>query len=163
MECELLAATLIKSTDSADYHFATPLPATPGETLGKSVNLIVVATGKSDQLSDEFFQPSGALGKSDGSSGEQVGLGNQARTLVGVGLIGRDVDGLLAETLNETKADRRLFDQKGGGMISALEVHDLSFQRVERKAATHDFQNEKDLLANQKNHSSRIVPGFRFT
>ena len=78
---------LIKSKDSADYHFATPLPATPGETLGKSVNLIVVATGKGEQLGNEFFQPSGALGKSDGSSGEQVGLGNQARTLVGVGLI----------------------------------------------------------------------------
>ena len=113
MECELLAATLIKSTDSADYHFATPLPATPGETLGKSVNLIVVATGKGDQLGDEFFQPSGALGKSDGSSGEQVGLGNQARTLVGVGLIGPDVDGLLAETLNETKADRRTLRSEG--------------------------------------------------
>ena len=51
----------------------------PGETQGKSVDLIVVATGKGDQLGDEFFQPSGALGKSDGSSGEQVGLGNQAR------------------------------------------------------------------------------------
>jgi hypothetical protein len=72
--------------------------------------------------------------------------------------MGRDVDGLLAETLNETKADRRLFDQKGGGMVPALEVHDLSFQRVERKAATHDFQNEKDLLANQKNDSSRVGP-----
>ena len=82
-----------------------------------------MATGKGDQLSDESFQPCGALGKSDGSSGEQVGLGNQARTLVGVGLIGRDVDRLLAETLNETKADRRLFDQKGGGMVSALEGH----------------------------------------
>ena len=40
---------LIKSKDSADYHFATPLPATPGETLGKSVNLIVVATGESQR------------------------------------------------------------------------------------------------------------------
>ena len=160
--CDFQQPHLVKPK-SADSHFATPLPATPGETLGQSVNLIVVPTGKSQQLSDEFFQPSGALGKSDGSSGKQVSLGNQARTLVGVGLIGRDVDGLLAETLNETKADRRLFDQKGGGMVSALEVHDLSFQRVERKAATHDFQNEKDLLANQKNDSSRLVPGFGFT
>ena len=64
--------------------------------MGKGVDLIVVATGKGEQLSNEFFQPSGAPGKTDGSSGEQVGLGNQARTLVGVGLIGRDVDGLLA-------------------------------------------------------------------
>jgi hypothetical protein len=29
--------------------------ATPGEALGKSVDLIVVATGKSEQLSDEFL------------------------------------------------------------------------------------------------------------
>jgi hypothetical protein len=52
--------------------------------LGKSVNLIVVPTGKSQQFGDEFFQPSGALGKSDGSSGEQAGLGNQARTPAGM-------------------------------------------------------------------------------
>jgi hypothetical protein len=83
--------------------------------------------------------------------------------LVGVGLIGPDVDGLLAETLNETKADRRLFDQKGGGMVPALEVHDLSFQRVERKAAMHYIKNVKNFLANQKNDSSRVVPGFGFT
>ena len=112
-KARLVKAHLIKSTDSADYHFTTPLPATPGETLGKSVNLIVVATGKGEQFGNEFFQPSGALGKSDGSSGEQVGLGNQARTLVGVGLIGPDVDGLLAETLNETKADRRTLRSEG--------------------------------------------------
>lgn len=117
---------LIKSTDSADYHFATPLPATPGETLGKSVNLIVVATGKGDQLGDEFFQPSGALGKSDGSSGEQVGLGNQARTLVGVGLIGPDVDGLLAETLNETKADRKLSIRRVEGWY--LRLRSMTFR-----------------------------------
>ena len=78
-KARLVKAHLVKPTDGADYHSATPLLTTPGETLGKSVNLIVVATGKGDQLGDEFFQPSGALGKSDGSSGEQVGLGNQAR------------------------------------------------------------------------------------
>jgi hypothetical protein len=37
--------------------------------LGESINLIVVATGKREQLSDEFFQPSGAPGKTDRSSG----------------------------------------------------------------------------------------------
>ena len=65
--------------DSADYNFATPLLATPGEALGESVNLIVVATGECEQLSDEFFQPSSAPGKTDRSSGEQIGLGNQSR------------------------------------------------------------------------------------
>jgi hypothetical protein len=79
--------------------------------LGESIDLIVVATGKREQLSDEFFQPSGAPGKTDRSSGEQIGLGNQSSALVGVGLIGRDVDGLLAQTLNETKADGRIFDE----------------------------------------------------
>jgi len=34
--------------------------ATPGEALGESIDLIVVATGKREQLSDEFFPPSGA-------------------------------------------------------------------------------------------------------
>jgi hypothetical protein len=42
-------------TVKTDYHFATPLLATPGKALGESVDLIVVATGKSEQLSDEFL------------------------------------------------------------------------------------------------------------
>jgi hypothetical protein len=42
--------------------------------LGASIDLIVEATGKSEQLSDEFFQPSGAPGKTDRSSGEQARL-----------------------------------------------------------------------------------------
>ena len=88
--------------------------------MGESIDLIVVATGKREQLSDEFFQPSGAPGKTDRSSGEQIGLGNQSSALVGVGLIGRDVDGLLAQTLNETKADWRIFDQKSGRTILRL-------------------------------------------
>ena len=62
---------LVTPTERADYHLATPLLATPGEALGESIDLIVVATGKREQLSDEFFQPSGAAGKTDRSSGEQ--------------------------------------------------------------------------------------------
>src|SRR3984893_4358917 len=123
-------------TVKTDYHLATPLLATPGEALGESVDLIVVATGKREQLSDEFFQPSGAPGKTDRSSGEQIGLGNQSSALVGVGLRGRDVDGVLAQTLNETKADGEIFDQKRGRTVPPLELHDLSLQRFERNAAT---------------------------
>jgi hypothetical protein len=44
--------------------------------LGERIDLIVVATRKREQLSDEFFQPSGTPGKTDRSSGEQIGLGN---------------------------------------------------------------------------------------
>jgi hypothetical protein len=72
--------------DKFDYHLSTPLLATPGEVLGESIDLIVVATGKREQLSDEFFQPSGAPGKTDRSSGEQIGLSNQSSALVGSGL-----------------------------------------------------------------------------
>jgi len=75
---------LVTPTERADYHLATPLLATPGEALGESIDLIVVATGKREQLSDEFFQPSGTPGKTDRSSGEQIGLGNQSSALVGV-------------------------------------------------------------------------------
>jgi len=60
---------LVTPTERADYHLATPLLATPGEALGESIDLIVVATGKREQLSDKFFQPSGAPGKTDRSSG----------------------------------------------------------------------------------------------
>jgi hypothetical protein len=82
---------LVTPTERADYHLATPLLAPPGEVLGESIDLIVVATGKREQLSDELFQPSGAPGKTDRSSGKQIGLGNQSSALVGVGLRGRDV------------------------------------------------------------------------
>jgi hypothetical protein len=57
-------------TVKTDYHFATPLLPSPGKALGESIDLIVVATGKGEQLSDEFLQPSGALGKTDRSTGE---------------------------------------------------------------------------------------------
>jgi hypothetical protein len=43
----------------------TPPVATPSKALSKSVTLIVVPAGKSEQLSDEFFQPSGAMWKPD--------------------------------------------------------------------------------------------------
>src|ERR1700730_11872247 len=114
-------------TVKTDKRLAIPLLATPGEALGEGIDLIVVATGKREQLTDEFFQPSGAPGKTDRSSGKQIGLGNQSSALVGIGLIGRDIDGLLAQTLNETKADLRIFDQKSGRIISPLELHDLFF------------------------------------
>jgi hypothetical protein len=56
-------------TVKIDYHFATPL-LSPGNALGESIDLIVVATGKGEQLSDEFLQPPGALGKTDRSTSE---------------------------------------------------------------------------------------------
>jgi hypothetical protein len=119
--------------------------------LGESVNLIVVATRKREQLSDEFFQPPCAPGN------EQIGLGNQSSALIGVGLIGRDVDGLLAQTLNETKADWRIFNQKSGRIIPSLELHDLFLQRVERKASMHNLKNVKNLVANQQNDTCGII------
>jgi hypothetical protein len=142
---------LVTPTERADYHLSTPLLATPGEALGERIDLIVVATGKREQLSDKFFQPSGAPGKTDRSSGEQIGLGNQSSALVGVRLIGGDVVGLLAQTLNETKADWRIFDQKSGSTVPPLEFHDLFLQRFERKAATHHLENVNNLFANQQN------------
>jgi hypothetical protein len=56
-------AFLVKPRDTVDSHSVTPLLATPGEALGESVNLIVVATGKSEQLSYEFFEPWSAPGR----------------------------------------------------------------------------------------------------
>jgi hypothetical protein len=49
-------------TAKTDYHFATPLLPSPGEALGEGVDMVVVATGKGEQLGDEFLYPSGALG-----------------------------------------------------------------------------------------------------
>jgi hypothetical protein len=50
--------------------------ATPGQALGESVNLIIVTAREGEQLSDEFFEPWSALGKTHRSSCEQIGLGN---------------------------------------------------------------------------------------
>jgi len=58
---------------------------------------------------------------------------------------------LLAQTLDETKADWRGFGQNSGGIVPPLELHDLSLQRFERKAATHHLKNKDYLIANQKN------------
>jgi len=44
----VIAANSTEPNERAGYHFAPPIPAAPGEALGESVNLIVVATGKSE-------------------------------------------------------------------------------------------------------------------
>src|SRR5450759_3059912 len=163
MDGVFVTDTLPKPTYTAFCRSAAPPLATPGEALGESVNLIVVATGKNEQLSDEFFQPSGAPRKTDRSSGEQIGLGNQSSALGGIGLIGRDVDGLLEQTLNETKADWRIFDQKSGRIVLPFDLHDLFLQRFERKAATHRLKNINNLVANQQNNKCGIIARFDFT
>ena len=80
--------------------------------------------------------------------------------LVSVGLRGRDVDRLLAQALNETKADRRIFNQKSGRTVPPLELHDLFLQRVERKASMHNLKNVKNLVANQQNDTCGIIARF---
>src|ERR1700722_5169823 len=146
----------------AGCRFATPVLTTPGEALGEGVNLIVVATGKREQLRDEVFQPSGTPGKPDRSTGEEIGLGNQASALVGVRLIGSNVDGLLAEALDETAAYRGVLDQKRGGAIASLDLHHVPFEGVKRKAAAHHFEDVRYLFANQQNHTSGVIAGFGF-
>jgi hypothetical protein len=70
-------------SDKFDCHLATPLLAAPGEALGESIDLIVVATGKREQLSDEFFQPSGAPGRrTDPPANRSVWAINRARLSV---------------------------------------------------------------------------------
>ena len=54
-------AALIKSNDSAYSCSAAPALAAPSKALGEGINLIVVPTGKSEQLSNEFLKPSSAL------------------------------------------------------------------------------------------------------
>ena len=54
-------ATSVEPYERAGYR--PPALAAPGESSGKRVNLIVMATRKREQLSDEFFEPWSALGK----------------------------------------------------------------------------------------------------
>ena len=46
--------------------------------MGESIDLIVLATGKREQLSDEFFQPSGALALQDAFEGAIEGPDHHA-------------------------------------------------------------------------------------
>ena len=80
--------------------------ATPCQALGEGIDLIVMAPGKRQQFSGEFLKPSGAPGKTNRAPGKQVGLRNHASPLVGVGLVGRDIDRLLAQALDQAAADR---------------------------------------------------------
>jgi hypothetical protein len=65
------------STNKAYAEFAA-FDAAPGEPLGESVNLIVVATGKSKQFRGELLKPSRAAGKTNRAAGKQVRLGDHA-------------------------------------------------------------------------------------
>jgi hypothetical protein len=67
---------------------------------------------------------------------------------------------LLAQTLNETKADWRVFNQKSGRIIPPPELHDFFLQRVEWKAATHNLKNVNYLVANQQNDTCGIIARF---
>ena len=53
----VLEPVSIKARDRVCSDPAAPALATPSKALGEGINLIVVPTGKSEQLSDEFFQP----------------------------------------------------------------------------------------------------------
>jgi hypothetical protein len=46
-----------------------------------------MAPGKSEYFSDAFFKPFGASGEADRAARKEVGLGNHASALVGVGLV----------------------------------------------------------------------------
>ena len=48
-------------------------------------------------------------------------------------------------------------------MIPLLEIQDLSLERLERKATPHHLENEKHLIANQKNDTGGIIAGLHFT
>src|ERR1700692_1730733 len=99
---------------------AVAVGATPGEALGESIDLIVGRPGNESNSATNSSSHRRA-GEDGPILRDQIGLGNQSSALVGVGLIGRDVDGLLAQTLNETKADGGIFDQKSGRTIPPLE------------------------------------------
>jgi hypothetical protein len=54
---------------------------------------------------------------------KQVGLGNHASALVGVGLVDGYIDGLLPQALDQTAADRKVLDQKRGVTKLAYAYH----------------------------------------
>src|SRR5262245_54519567 len=116
--------------------------------------------GKSKYFSDAFFKPCGASGEADRAPREQVGLGNHTSELVGVGLVGGDIDGLLPKALDQTAADRRVLDHKRGRTIASLNLHHLPFEHLKRKAAAYHLENVKDVFAVEQNDTRRIIAGL---
>ena len=150
----------VNAFEETGRHLA-PSHTAPGKTLGKSVDLIVVTTWKRQQFRGEVFKPGGAPGKTNRAAREQVALRNHASALVGIGLVNRDIDGLLLQVLDETATDWRVFDEKSSGGIAPFNLHDLPFERVERKPATDHLKNVEHLPAAQQDNTSGIVAGFR--
>jgi hypothetical protein len=87
-------------------------------------------------------------------------LRDHASTLVGIGLVDRDVDRLLPQTLDEAATDRGILDQKRGRTIAPLNLHYLALEGVKRKPPTDHLKNVEDLPTLQQHHTSRIVAGF---
>lgn len=82
-------------------HPVAPHVPTPGKSLGQGINLIVVSSWEGKQLGRKIFEPRCTLGKPDRTAGKQIGLGNQARTLVGFRFICSNVDRTLLEALDK--------------------------------------------------------------
>ena len=78
-------AHLVEPNESADSHFATPLPATPGEALGQSVNLIVVADREKRATQRQILPAIGRAGEDEpilrrtGRSGQSIERAYQCR------------------------------------------------------------------------------------
>src|SRR5262249_57048083 len=96
-------------------------------------------------------------GNATRTASKQVALRNHTRALVSVGFIGRDVNRLLAQALDETAADRGVFNEKSARAVALLDFHDLPFERVKPKLAADHLKNVEDVLAPQQNHTSRVV------
>src|ERR1700674_1909918 len=141
----------------AELHPVTPHVPTPGESLGQGIDLVVVTPRESEKFGCEIFQPRCALGKSARTTGEQIGLGNQARTLVGFRFICSNVDRTLLKALDKTLADGRVLDQERPHPIACFDLQNLALEVVKTQAPSNDFQNEEHFLSAQQHYARKIV------
>src|SRR5215471_1966074 len=122
----------------------------------------MAAARKCEKLRREFLEPCSPPGKSNRAPLEQIALRNKTSAFVGIGLVGGDIDRLFLQALDQTTADRRLLDQKGGeGAITLLNLHHPAFEGLKPKLATYHLQNVKHLPTTQQNDTSGVVTGFR--
>src|SRR5262249_6557792 len=77
-----------------------------------------------------------------------------------VGLVGPHVDRLLTQALDETTADRGVFNEESARAVALLDLHHLPFERVKAKLAADHLKNVEDFLAAQQNHTSGVVTGL---
>ena len=113
-----------------------PHRPTPSQSLGQGIDLVVVTSGEGKKFGGEILKPRCPLGKPHRTTREQIGLGNQARKLVGFRCVLGHVDRTLLEALDQALADGRFLDQERRVPVASFDLQNLAPEVVKTQVVT---------------------------